>query len=158
MLLKKVSAFIICLIIPLAVGGLSGYLTFGDIQTWYVTLNKPSFNPPNWLFGPVWTSLYALMGVSLFMVWNRQRNWLRQKALIVFFVQLFLNFWWSLIFFKFHLLFAAALEIILLWATIIYMLSCFKQVKPLAAWLNIPYLLWVSFASVLSAAIWYINR
>jgi translocator protein len=158
MLLKKVFAFIICLIIPLAVGGLSGYLSLGEIQTWFVTLNKPAFNPPNWLFGPVWTSLYALMGVSLFLVWNSERNWLRQKALIVFFVQLFLNFWWSLIFFNFHLLFLAAIEIILLWATIIYMLNCFKQVKPVAAWFNIPYLLWVSFATVLSVAIWHLNR
>ncbi|MES2680847.1 MAG: TspO/MBR family protein [Bacteroidota bacterium] len=158
MIVKKITAFIICLLIPLAVGALSGYLTYGETQTWFATLNKPSFNPPNKVFGPVWTSLYMLMGISLFLVWNSPRNWPRQKALIIFFVQLFLNFWWSLIFFSFHLLFIAVAEILVLWLMIIYMIICFRRVKPVAAWLNVPYLLWVSFASVLSISIWYLNR
>lgn len=154
---KKIFAFIICLAIPLIVGALSGFITAGETETWFTTIQKPSFNPPNTIFGPVWTVLYTLMGISLFIVWNAPRNWARQKALIAFFLQLFFNFWWSLIFFSFHMLFAAVVDIAILWLLIVYMISCFKDVKPIAAWLNIPYILWVSFATILAVSIWHLN-
>ena len=155
---KKIIPLITCLAIPLLVGGISGWLTAGEINTWYQTINKPPFNPPNWIFGPVWTTLYILMGISLFMIWDSPKSAERQRAMVVFSIQLFLNFCWSLIFFKLHMLFGAVVEIIALWLMIIYMLLCFSRVKPLAAYLNIPYLLWVSFASVLSTATWWLNR
>ena len=155
---KKTIPLIICLAIPVIVGGISGWLTAGEINTWYQTINKPPFNPPNWIFGPVWTTLYILMGISLFMIWDSPKSAERQRAMVVFSIQLFLNFCWSLIFFKLHMLFGAVVEIIALWLMIIYMLLCFSRVKPLAAYLNIPYLLWVSFASVLSTATWWLNR
>lgn len=157
MTLKKIVAFIICLAIPLIVGALSGYVTAGETENWFSTIQKPSFNPPNYIFAPVWTVLYTLMGISLFIIWNAPRNWARQKAMIAFFLQLFFNFWWSLIFFSFHMLFAAVVDIAILWLLIIYMISCFKDVKPLAAWLNVPYLLWVSFATLLTISIWHLN-
>jgi len=155
---KKIIPLITCLAIPLLVGGISGWLTAGETNTWYQTINKPPFNPPNWIFGPVWTTLYILMGISLFMIWDSPKSAERQRAMVVFSIQLFLNFCWSLIFFKLHMLFGAVVEIIALWLMIIYMLLCFSRVKPLAAYLNIPYLLWVSFASVLSTATWWLNR
>ncbi len=155
---KKTIPLITCLAIPVIVGGISGWLTAGEINTWYQTINKPPFNPPNWIFGPVWTTLYILMGISLFMIWDSPKSAERQRAMVVFSIQLFLNFCWSLIFFKLHMLFGAVVEIIALWLMIIYMLLCFSRVKPLAAYLNIPYLLWVSFASVLSTATWWLNR
>lgn len=157
MTFRNILAFIICLAIPLAVGAISGFVTAGETETWFTTIQKPSFNPPNWIFAPVWTTLYALMGISLFIVWNSPKNWLRQKAILIFFLQLFFNFWWSLIFFSFHLLFAAVVDIAILWFLIIYMISCFKDVKPVAAYMNIPYLLWVSFATLLSVSIWLLN-
>lgn len=154
---KKIIAFIICLAIPLLVGFLSGYITRGETETWFATINKPSFNPPNEIFGPVWTILYLLMGISLFIVWNAPDDWSRKKAIVVFFLQLFFNFWWSLIFFSFHLLFAAIVDIVILWFLIVYMIRSFKEVKPAAGYLNIPYILWVSFATVLTVSIWKLN-
>lgn len=155
--MKNILAFIICLLIPMAIGGLSGYITVSEIETWFSNLNKPSFNPPNQLFGPVWTSLYALMGISLFLLWKSPKSLERKNAIIIFFVQLFFNFWWSIIFFSFHLLFLAVIDIVLLWLLIIYMIIVFKRVKPVAAYMNIPYLLWVSFATALSISIWHLN-
>ena len=157
MTLKNILAFVICLVIPLAVGALSGYLTAGEVETWLPTLRKPSFYPPKEIFGPVWTTLYALMGISLFIVWKSPDKWPRRKGLAVFFLQLFLNFSWSISFFNFHLLFFAIIDILILWGMILYMIDSFREIKPVAAWLNIPYLLWVSFATVLTIAIWKLN-
>ncbi len=157
MTINKIIAFIICLAIPLGTGLLSGYLTMEETRTWFQAINKPSFTPPDQVFGPVWIILYTLMGVSLYMIWDTRRNWLRRKAMLVFALQLFFNFWWSLIFFSFHLLFAAVIDILILWLLILYMIRCFKEVKPLAAWLNVPYLLWVSFATALTVSVWALN-
>lgn len=147
----------ISLSLPLAVGAVAGMGTSEAINTWYVYLNKPSFNPPNWLFGPVWTTLYILMGVSLYLVWSAPRSALQNKALMVFAAQLMLNFAWSFLFFYFKRMDWALLEIILLWSAIIYMIVLFRQIRPAAAWLNIPYLAWVSFASVLNGAYYFLN-
>jgi len=156
---NKIPKLIFSLVLPLLVGGVSGYLvrnqTNGD---WFNSLAKPSFNPPSYLFGPVWTTLYILMGVSVFLIWKTPKTELRQKALIIFGVQLFFNFWWSILFFSFHTILLSVIDILLMWFLIIYMIILFKKIKSVAAYLQIPYLLWVTFATVLNISIWYLNK
>lgn len=147
----------LCITIPLLIGGMSGFATANSISSWYVGINKPSFNPPNYLFGPVWTTLYILMGISLFMILKSPANEMRKKALLIFSIQLFLNFLWSFIFFNFQLLGLAFIEIILMWLSILTMITIFSKINKTAAYLQIPYLLWVSFASVLNGSIWFLN-
>ncbi len=131
--------------------------TSAAIPTWYASLNQPSFNPPNWVFGPVWTALYTIMGISLFMVWNLESGKERNQALLIFMVQLFLNFCWSFFFFYFNMIGVALVDILLLWVMIVFMLVRFYKLKPLAAYINIPYLLWVSFATALNIAYFFLN-
>ena len=148
----------VSLILPIGLGSIAGIFTSKEITGWYASLNKPSFNPPSYLFGPVWTALYILMGVSMFLIWNTPKTELRQKALAIFGIQLFFNFWWSILFFSFHTVFLSVIDILIMWFLIIYMITLFKKIKPVAAYLQIPYLLWVSFATVLNISIWYLNR
>lgn len=155
--MKKTFKILFCILIPLIVGGVSGYFTTTNIATWYVTLIKPSFNPPNYLFGPVWTTLYILMGISLFIVLNKAKEFDKKKIIVVFSLQLILNFLWSFIFFEFHQLGLACIEIVLMWFSILYMIIVFYKTKKWAAYINIPYLLWVSFASVLTFTICFLN-
>ncbi len=156
---QTILKLIFSLVLPLTIGGVSGYLVKNQMNgEWFNTLAKPSFNPPSYLFGPVWTALYVLMGVSMFLIWNTPKNELRQKALTVFGVQLFFNFWWSILFFSFHTIFLSVVDILLIWFLIIYMITLFKKIKPVAAYLQIPYLFWVTFATVLNISIWYLNR
>ena len=154
---NKVFKLIVSIAIPLVAGGLSGFLTAHAIEGWYTTLNKPSFNPPNWIFGPVWTTLYILMGVSFYMIWTAPQEKYKRRAMQVYGLQLFLNFSWSLIFFAFEKPDLALVEIVTLWIAILWMISLFRKIKPIAGYLQIPYLLWVSFASVLNVAIWWLN-
>jgi tryptophan-rich sensory protein len=155
-MIKKLVVFLLCIILPLLVGGISGIATVSGIKDWYVHLNKPFFNPPNYLFGPVWSILYLLMGVSLFMI-LQSKSITKKKAISIFFVQLFLNFWWSFLFFKFQLLGISLIEIVLMWLSILWMIIEFKKINKTAAYLQIPYLAWVTFASLLNLAIWYLN-
>ena len=155
--IRNTSTLLICLMLPLLIGGISGYATASGILDWYVTLHKPSFNPPNYLFGPVWTLLYLLMGVSLFIIWKSNHGRKRSEALKIFAIQITLNFLWSFLFFKFNLIGLAFLEIIFIWLSIVLMIYIFSRVSKPAAWLQIPYLLWVSFATVLNGAIWLLN-
>jgi len=143
--------------LPLVVGGISGFFTAGAVNDWYLTLNKPSFNPPSWVFGPVWTLLYLLMGWSLYRIWSLPASAQRNKAISVFFIQLTLNFFWSLIFFRWQAMGVALIEISALWITILWMIQLFRKLSPSAAIINIPYLLWVSFATALNAAYWSLN-
>ncbi|AWW31054.1 tryptophan-rich sensory protein [Echinicola strongylocentroti] len=138
-------------------GSIAGVANAGNITTWYAELEKPSFNPPNSLFGPVWTVLYALMGLGLYLIWNAPKSEKRKRALQVFVVQFVLNFCWSFIFFYFHLIGWAAVEIVLLLGMIIWMIVSFKAVSKWAAYLQFPYLLWVSFATLLNISIWWLN-
>jgi len=156
--LSKFFKLLVSLILPIGLGSIAGILTTQEITGWYATLNKPSFNPPSYLFGPVWTALYILMGVSMFLIWITPKTDLRQKALTIFGIQLFFNFWWSILFFSFHTIFLAVLDILTMWFLIIFMISLFKKIKPVAAYLQIPYLLWVTFATVLNISICYMNR
>jgi benzodiazapine receptor len=149
---------IVSLVLPLGIGAISGIFTTDAIPGWYETLNKPSFNPPNWVFAPVWTTLYFLMGISLFLIWKQSTSKERNRAIMVFMVQLILNFCWSFFFFYFHQIGLALVEIILLWLSIFSMILLFYRIKPVAAYINIPYLLWVTFASVLNGALYFLNR
>jgi tryptophan-rich sensory protein len=157
----KMSKFLtplVCVLIPLIIGSLSGIANIGNLDTWYVQLNKPSFNPPGYLFGPVWTFLYLLMGVSLYLVWKSPEGKLRTNALVVFGLQMLLNFAWSFIFFYFRQTGWALVDIIALWILILVMILIFYKISKVAALIQIPYLLWVSFASVLNASIWILNK
>lgn len=156
--MKKIIQFILCILAPLSVGFVSAMGTSSSINSWFVTLNKPAFNPPNYLFGPVWTILYILMGISLYLILNSPKSEERKKALIIFSIQLFLNFSWSFLFFKFQLLNVAFFEILLLLFSIVAMIFSFYKINKKAAYLQIPYFMWVSFASVLNGAIWFLNK
>lgn len=149
---------LISILVPLLVGTFSGFFTSSGVNGWYVTANKPWFNPPNWIFAPVWTTLYILMGIALYLVWKSGADkTLKQTAIILFAVQLTLNFFWSFIFFKLQLPGWAFAEIILMWVMIFFTILWFGKISPLAAWLLVPYISWVSFASVLNYAIWKLN-
>ena len=149
---------LVSIILPLSIGAIAGIFTASAIPEWYSTLNQPSFNPPNWIFGPVWTRLYLIMGISFFLIWKLEPGKERNQAIVIFWVQLLLNFGWSFCFFYFNMIGLALIEIVVLWSTIVLMLARFYKLKPLAAYLNIPYLLWVTFATVLNAAYLYLNR
>ncbi len=151
-------ALAICIAIPMIIGGLSGYLTAGGTSTWYQELNRPAFTPPGFLFGIVWPILYALMGISLFLVWKSEASNLKAVAYSAFFLQLALNFLWSFLFFNFRELGWALAEIAVLWICILWMILSFHKISPWAAYLQIPYLAWVSFATVLNAAFYLLNR
>lgn len=132
--------------------------TTGAIDTWYSTLNKPFFSPPNWVFGPVWTLLYLMMGVSLYIFWNTKTNAKEKRlGLSLFFVQLVLNVFWSILFFGLESPTAAFIGIILLWFAIFLTIKNFLQLSKVAGWLLIPYLAWVSFATVLNLSIVLLN-
>ncbi|MBO9657853.1 MAG: tryptophan-rich sensory protein [Chitinophagaceae bacterium] len=155
--MKKWQLLLLSLILPLAVGAIAGLVTAQNVQEWYPSINKPGFTPPDYLFGPVWTALYILMGFSLYLILRSPQSGERRKAIISFSIQLFFNFWWSFIFFQFHLIGLAAIVILTLWVCILIMICQFYKVSSLAANLQWPYFAWVSFASALNISIWYMN-
>lgn len=153
-LLKIAGAVVLCL----TVGGLSSLATMDAIDGWYATIQKPAFTPPNAVFGPAWTVLYIMMGVAAGLVWSE--GWDNPKvrmALNLFIVQLLLNGLWSVIFFYWQSPLPALFEIVALWALIAVCIWQFRRINKVAAWLMVPYLLWVSFATVLNGAIWWLN-
>ena len=141
-----------------AVAGVSGRWTASEIPGWYRTLARPSIAPPNWIFAPVWTLIYALMAVAAWQVWESVPSPMRTLGLTLFLVQLGLNFAWSLIFFRFHAIGAAMVEAILLWFAIGATALLFNRVSPAAAWLMAPYWAWTGFAAVLNEEFWRLNR
>jgi translocator protein len=128
------------------------------VRTWYAGLNKPSFNPPGWIFGPVWTTLYIIMGIALYLVW---RNSLVDKktkiAVVLFSIQMALNLLWSILFFGMHNPLAGLIDIALLWTLILATMIAFYRISRPAGLLLVPYFLWVSFASVLNYMLWSLN-
>lgn len=154
-LIKALVVIIICEII----GVVAGVATAEGVTNWFQTIEKPFFNPPNWLFAPVWTVLYFLMGISAALVWHQgiERKDVKQ-GLMLFTFQLILNFGWSFLFFKFHLLFLAFLEIITLLFFIILTTIYFYKIHKTAGLLMILYILWVSFATILNFSIWWLNK
>jgi tryptophan-rich sensory protein len=141
-----------------AVGIIGSFATASSVTTWYSMLTKPFLNPPSWVFGPVWTMLYALMGIAAYMVWKKgiERSDVR-RALTVFVIQLLLNALWSPLFFGARNLTAAFVDIVLMWIAIIATIIVFKKISKPAAWLLLPYILWVSFAAYLNYALLVLN-
>ncbi len=147
---KNIPKLILSIGLCLGAGVLGSVFTSSSIPTWYATLNKPFFSPPNWVFAPVWTILYILMGVSLYLVICNMRNVIRSKAVTIFGIQLILNVAWSIIFFGFKNPVLAFVDIVALWIAIVLTIKSFTKINKLAGNLLIPYLFWVSFASLLN--------
>jgi tryptophan-rich sensory protein len=152
-ILKLVASIILCQL----AGFLGSLFTTPAIPTWYALLKKPSFTPPNWIFSPVWISLFILMGISLFMVWRRQDHPQFKIAFIFFFVQLILNVLWSAAFFGLRSPLFGLIDIVLLWTAILVTIKSFFKVSKTAGLLLLPYILWVSFATLLNFSLWVLN-
>ena len=150
------------LALSIAVCQLAGFVgsifTRTSVGTWYANLEKPSFTPPNWVFSPVWITLFVLMGIAAFLVWNKGLSDQRVKiALSIFAVQLILNVLWSVMFFGLRSPLAGLIEIAILWIAILLSIFYFLKVSNIAGILLMPYILWVSFAAVLNFSIWRLN-
>jgi len=181
--MKKSDLFklFVALAIPLIAGWIGSLVTMSAIGSWYATLAKPALNPPSWIFGPVWTLLYLLMGIALFIVWKKgwkvqnqmfvgrdkgwnpltrrfwSGDWQKQNIIAIFAVQLGLNVLWSYIFFGLHQPGLAFFELLALWVSILYTIINFYRVSKTATWLLLPYIFWVTFAGYLNWAIWVGN-
>jgi len=160
--MKSIIAIIIAIVVSELAGIIGSIFTISAIPTWYAGLMKPALNPPSWLFGPVWITLYALMGIAAFLIWkyHAQEKGLekKRKALGVFCLQLFLNALWSIIFFGFHSPSWALVGIVVLWFTILWTMVLFYKISRSAMYLLLPYILWVSFAMYLNYSIVMLNR
>jgi benzodiazapine receptor len=151
------------LLVSLAACQLAGFLgsifTRSAIASWYAQLQKPSFAPPNWLFAPMWISLYLLMAVAAYLVWQKGLGSSGVRAALgVFLVQLLLNALWSPVFFGLRSPLAGAAIIVVLWLAILATIIAFAKISPPAAWLLVPYILWVSLATALNISIYFLNR
>ena len=151
----KLLAFIIICQLAGIIGGLA---TTTSVNTWYQQINKPSFTPPDWIFGPVWITLYALMGIAVYLVWRqRVSNPKAKTAIVLFFSQLALNALWSILFFGFRSPGLAFIEILALWAFVLFTTIYFFRISLAASGLMLPYILWSSFAVALNFEIWRLN-
>ncbi len=151
---KLIASLALCFFVAFA----GSFVTTPAIEGWYAGLVKPAFNPPNWIFGPVWSILYFLMGLSFYIVWNKGITWRKEKrAIFAFFIQLFLNFFWSFTFFGMEQPLFAFFVIMALWLTILYTIIQFKKLSTAAAYLLLPYIAWVTFASLLNLFIVVLN-
>jgi len=179
--LNKYLKLFSCIIICELAGFLGSLFTTPAIGGWYKNLSKPFFSPPNWIFGPVWSVLFILMGVSLYLVWSEKwvvrfqigkikkklwnsfsqklwtGSWSRANIILIFYLQLFLNILWSFLFFGMHSPVLAFFEILMLWCAIIFTIVNFYRVSKTAAYLLIPYIAWVSFATILNYLLWILN-
>lgn len=154
----KLSSLIISLTLPFIAGGIGSFFTYKAIPTWYAGLNKPFFNPPNWVFGPVWTLLYIMMGFSLYQFWIwAKKDTVRKKGVKIYLTQLGLNTLWSIIFFGFQSPGFAFIIILILWFMIYLTIKHFNKASQISGWLLIPYLGWVSFAALLNLSIFLLN-
>ena len=153
--MRSLIAFII---LCLAVSSVGGAITATSVDTWYQTLEKPSFNPPDWVFAPVWTALYILMGIAAWRIWRFRAIANTGKALSIFGVQLGLNLSWSILFFGLQRIDLALIEIFILLFTIALNAILFWRVDRLAGLMFVPYVLWVTFATILNASIWLLNE
>lgn len=157
--MKKALGILVFVLVCELAGIIGSLFTTPSIPGWYAGLAKPSFNPPNWVFAPVWTILYALMGLSAYLVYEKgPRTSAVRKALAVFAVQLVLNALWSIVFFGAHMILGAAVLIIVLWAMILATIWLFSKISRTAAYLLVPYILWVSFATILNISLYVLNR
>jgi tryptophan-rich sensory protein len=155
----KTAKLILSIVVSLGVGFIGSFFTSPAIPTWYAGLIKPSFSPPNYLFAPVWTILYILMGISFYLVWQKGlKNEKVRVALTVFAAQFLLNAIWSPIFFGAKNLFWALIVIIFMWIYIVKTILAFRKVSKTASYLLYPYLAWVSFATMLNFSVWFLNK
>ncbi len=155
---------IISVIVIVGLGSLSGLFTVTEIETWYAGLQKPPFNPPNWVFGPVWTTLYVLMAIAFALVWQRQTHTLDPterraagRAMALFVAQFIFNLAWSFIFFNRHLILGALVEMLILWVLIVITIVRFFRVNKVSGILMLPYIAWVTFAFALNLGIFIYN-
>jgi len=155
--LREIGKIIIAVIICQLAGIIGSFFTADSISGWYATLVRPDFSPPNWIFAPVWISLYTLMGISLYLVWKEKDKQNITPALLVFFAQLVLNAIWSIVFFGLQSPFYAFIIIIFLWVLIAGSIYFFYRISKTAAYLLVPYILWVSVAAILNYYIWILN-
>jgi benzodiazapine receptor len=156
---KYILKLVVSIVACLAAGAIGSIFTRNAIPTWYATLQKPFFSPPNWLFAPVWTLLYILMGIAAFLVWRKGlENRQVRIALIVFLIQLILNTFWSVVFFGLESPLSGLIVILILLVAILVTVIKFFDISRVASMLMWPYLLWVTFAAVLNASIWLLNR
>ncbi|MFA5178291.1 MAG: TspO/MBR family protein [Candidatus Paceibacterota bacterium] len=145
------------IIFVLGVGFLSSFFSGSAVKEIFLYLNKPFFAPPAWVFAPAWTILYILIGISAFLIWQKKDEKNIKPAIAIFFIQLFLNYIWSIIFFGNLNYFLAFIDISLLWISIVIMMTVFLKISKPAGLILIPYLLWVSFASILNYYVWILN-
>jgi benzodiazapine receptor len=155
--MRSIAALVACIGICLGVGAIGGWVTAASVEDWYPTLNKPSFNPPDWVFGPIWTVLYVLMGIAAWRIWSKARGDRARGPLALFALQLALNLGWSVAFFGLRAIGAALVVIVALEAAILLTILAFRRIDRLATGLLLPYALWVAFATVLNVAIWQLN-
>ncbi len=179
--MRKIVKLVISILICEGAGIIGSFFTAPAIKTWYASLEKPVFSPPNWVFAPVWTILFLLMGISLYLVWLKNWNvkapenesvkkawnpistklwlgsWKEENAVAIFVLQMVLNILWSIIFFGLKSPAAAFVEILMLWFAILYTIVNFYRISKLAAYLLIPYIIWVSLAAVLNFSVWWLN-
>ncbi len=156
LLRNKIIIVSACALFCFAAGTASGLVTIAEIKTWYVHIQKPAWNPPNWLFAPVWSTLYVLMGIALGLVIIQNKG-NKRMAITFFVIQFLLNMAWSFIFFKMHHIGLALAEILAMWVMILITIVTFSKINKTAAWLLVPYISWVSFASLLTFTIWKLN-
>lgn len=157
--MKKALGIVVFIIVCELAGLIGSLFTTPSVPGWYAGLIKPAFNPPNWLFGPVWTTLYALMGLAAWLVYDKGvRRAEVKRALFVFVAQLILNVLWSIMFFGAHQILGAFVIIVALWILILGTILRFLKISKAAACLLVPYLLWVGFATVLNASLYILNR
>lgn len=155
--MRDIATLVLFVGLCLLVGALGGWVTAAGVKDWYPMLAKPSFNPPNWVFGPVWTILYGMMGIAAWRVWRKARRDRARGPLALFALQLALNLGWSVAFFGLHAIGAAVVVILTLEAAIVGTMLMFRRIDGLAAALLLPYTLWVAFATVLNVSIWRLN-
>lgn len=157
--MKKIntSKFVLSIAIPLISGLLGSVFTAPAVKTWYLEINKPTWNPPSWLFGPVWTTLFILMGVALYLVWSSKPSNKARVAIKMFAAQMVLNILWSAFFFGMQNFWLAFGEIVILWIAIALTIVDFFKVNKTAGWLLFPYIAWVSFAAYLNMTVAFLN-
>ena len=150
--MKGMKKLVLSILACLSAGLIGSLFTFSSIPTWYKTLVKPPFSPPNWVFGPVWTMLYVLMGIALSLIWKKR------GARTLFLIHLAFNAGWSIVFFGLHSITGGMVVIIILWGLIVALIRAFYRIDRRASYLLIPYLVWVSFASILNFSLLLLNR
>lgn len=154
---RNIFTYIGFIVLCQVAGIIGSIFTTSSVRGWYTTIQKSPLNPPSWIFAPVWTSLFILMGISVSIIWFSEKNDLRKKSLQIFFIQLILNTFWSIIFFGMKNPMLAFVEIVVLWFAILYTIILFRKINRKASCLLVPYILWVSFASYLNLSVALLN-